>query len=426
MTLSAKRGFLARFVRWAGRSISRRWGLLCCELRGLRDGARRLRLDACFRAKALRRRYPLRATRYWHALEGLQDEQRPRGQALTILDMGCGKGISRVFVGDHVDARWIGLDWRPDTTRLQRIGYDQVFECDFDQRLPVADHSVDVVICLHVLEHLPRPEFAISEISRVLRPGGVLLAATPVKPEPIGRLRQIQLRGQLRRGQRRPGKHINAFWPDRWRDLCRSAGLDLETFTGGYLLRWAGNPLESFRTWIRLNQVWGALFPSLGGEILLKARLAAPAGALPSNAPRVRPVVPVGVWRWAGRAAEAALLAVGLLLAWPQKPGCPVDALVRTHQDGDDVFYAMAHPELVRISRASGISILECPTQLVHVFSEVDATDRDVHLFVTEEHLRVLSKTHPHLRIVGRTSLNGTPLYLLGSEGYGDPLPQTG
>lgn len=425
MALSGKRGFLAGFVRWAGRCISRRWGLLCCELRGLRDGARRLRSDACFRAQALRACHPLRATRYWHALKGLQDERQRHGQALTILDMGCGKGISRVFIGDSVDAHWIGLDWRPDANRLQRIGYDQVFACDFDQRLPLAGHSVDAVICLHVLEHLPRPEFAMSEISRVLRPEGVLLAATPVKPEPIGRLRQIQLRRQLRRGQRRPGKHINAFWPDRWRDLCRSAGLDLETFTGGYLLRWAGNPLERFRTWIRLNQIWGALFPSLGGEILVKARLTAQAGALPSNAPRVRPVVPVGVSRWGGRAAAAALLAVGLFLAWPLKPSCPVDVLVRSHQDGNDVFYAIAHPELFRISRAGGVGILECPTQLVHVFSEVDATGRDVHLFVTKEHLHGLSKTHPHLRIVGRTSLNGTPLYLLGSEGYGDPLSQT-
>jgi SAM-dependent methyltransferase len=47
------------------------------------------------------------------------------------------------------------------------------------ERLPLADESVDVVSAFDVLEHLVDPEPALAEVRRVLRPGGVLIGATP-------------------------------------------------------------------------------------------------------------------------------------------------------------------------------------------------------------------------------------------------------
>ncbi len=46
-------------------------------------------------------------------------------------------------------------------------------------RLPFADATFDVVSAFDVLEHLHEPEPALAEIARVLKPGGVLAAATP-------------------------------------------------------------------------------------------------------------------------------------------------------------------------------------------------------------------------------------------------------
>lgn len=45
--------------------------------------------------------------------------------------------------------------------------------------LPYADGSVDAIHCEAVLEHLERPELAVAEMARVLRPGGEVFAATP-------------------------------------------------------------------------------------------------------------------------------------------------------------------------------------------------------------------------------------------------------
>lgn len=47
------------------------------------------------------------------------------------------------------------------------------------EQIPFADAQFDVVICTQVLEYVPRPEMAMSEILRVLKSGGHLLLSVP-------------------------------------------------------------------------------------------------------------------------------------------------------------------------------------------------------------------------------------------------------
>lgn len=48
--------------------------------------------------------------------------------------------------------------------------------------LPFADHSHDLIVCLHVLEHVQDDRQAISELFRVLRPGGKAVIQVPPSP----------------------------------------------------------------------------------------------------------------------------------------------------------------------------------------------------------------------------------------------------
>src|SRR5437762_1356405 len=48
-----------------------------------------------------------------------------------------------------------------------------------DEALPFADNEFDLVTCIETLEHVRDVQLALSEIRRVLRPGGRLALTTP-------------------------------------------------------------------------------------------------------------------------------------------------------------------------------------------------------------------------------------------------------
>jgi SAM-dependent methyltransferase len=55
---------------------------------------------------------------------------------------------------------------------------DGAFQADM-QYLPVASDSIDIVFCLHVLEHVPDDRQGIAEMKRILKPGGVAYIMVP-------------------------------------------------------------------------------------------------------------------------------------------------------------------------------------------------------------------------------------------------------
>ena len=54
-----------------------------------------------------------------------------------------------------------------------------IFLQGYAEKLPFSDASLDIVTCLTVIEHVESPAGAIAEMSRVLRPGGMLFLEAP-------------------------------------------------------------------------------------------------------------------------------------------------------------------------------------------------------------------------------------------------------
>ena len=77
--------------------------------------------------------------------------------------------------GGEENPRYFGADYGLKILR------DPSFPCvQLDiQNLPMPDNSVDIVFCLHVLEHIPDDHRALSEIRRVLKPGGKAIIMVP-------------------------------------------------------------------------------------------------------------------------------------------------------------------------------------------------------------------------------------------------------
>ena len=102
-----------------------------------------------------------------------------------ILDVATGAGRLPLIMARNGSFRGhvIGLDAsrrmldvarrKVAAERFER--YITLMRHDAGERLPFDDDAFDVVTCLEALEFLPDPQAALAEMSRVLRPGGLLL-----------------------------------------------------------------------------------------------------------------------------------------------------------------------------------------------------------------------------------------------------------
>ena len=62
------------------------------------------------------------------------------------------------------------------------ISGDFLAENKFDiTQLEIKDEQIDLILCYHILEHIPDDLKAISELYRVLKPGGKIIIQTPFK-----------------------------------------------------------------------------------------------------------------------------------------------------------------------------------------------------------------------------------------------------
>lgn len=91
-----------------------------------------------------------------------------------VLDIGTGAGYIAHHVADHVDALT-----SVDLVDERKITQGYTFVRVQDETMPFASETFDVVVSNHVIEHVNDQQRHISEVLRVLRPGGLAYLATP-------------------------------------------------------------------------------------------------------------------------------------------------------------------------------------------------------------------------------------------------------
>jgi ubiquinone/menaquinone biosynthesis C-methylase UbiE len=102
------------------------------------------------------------------------------GQAERALDVGCGDGRLTAELDAlklyAADVSSVALE-----RARQRLSGDdiQLIELEPDADLPLEDSQFDLVLCAETLEHVRDVQLLLSEIRRVLRPGGTLAVTTP-------------------------------------------------------------------------------------------------------------------------------------------------------------------------------------------------------------------------------------------------------
>ncbi len=100
-------------------------------------------------------------------------------QASRILDFGCGDGRTiDLFREVMPDAEWTGVDIASSPEVDLRRRSDGRFVTYDGHDLPFGNNEFDLVYSYQVLEHVRKPEQALSEVARVLRPGGLFIGQT--------------------------------------------------------------------------------------------------------------------------------------------------------------------------------------------------------------------------------------------------------
>ncbi len=180
------------------------------------------------------------------------------------LDVGCGGGLlSESLAAEGADSV-LGVDATEEMLEVARLHAAGGDFSNLEYQLGTAeelDDQFDVVCCLEVLEHVPRPAQLMSALGRLARPGGHVLISTlnrTFNAFALGIVGAEYVLRLLPRGTHRYEKFIRPSELEAW---ARAAGLSAEDFTGLHY-----NPLHgSFRRGGNLDVNYIAHFKRAAG-----------------------------------------------------------------------------------------------------------------------------------------------------------------
>ena len=103
-------------------------------------------------------------------------------RGLRVADIGCGVGVVSAWIAEQIgpEGELIGLDIsaaqveKARSTAEERGILHSRFETASADSTGLPPDSFDLVFCRFVLMHMERPENAVGEMRRILKPGGVL------------------------------------------------------------------------------------------------------------------------------------------------------------------------------------------------------------------------------------------------------------
>lgn len=207
-----------------------------------------------------------------------------------LLEVGCGPAVmTPELVAMGFEAHGIDVSCEMVRRARQRMAghpleKHSAFAVDDVERLHFSEASFDAVLCMGVLEYLPRYSRALAEMARVLKPGGVAVIALPNRAAAyhVARDAYRALRAFERklRGRRAPYRLAhNRCVPWTFDRELAQAGLAKEAsracnftfYPLQELMPRVANSLN--RSLLRFSGAWFA--PLIGAQYIVKAKKAA-------------------------------------------------------------------------------------------------------------------------------------------------------
>jgi SAM-dependent methyltransferase len=209
--------------------------------------------------------YELFMERYRSAAEFIQ-RAHANLETLKLLDVGSGNGYLKYFC-DFGNIDWHGIEiWEERFRDCERLGY-HMHRYDIDtETLPFEKECFDVVVASHVIEHLRNPAFAVREMSRVLKTGGLFIVGTPIKPILISKLlNYIYSFRVIKKGETAYNYDIYSLKRFLRQNLPEAQIIDTRGFR--IISARKTRDWENHQNFYKINTYVGKKFPSLTPEV---------------------------------------------------------------------------------------------------------------------------------------------------------------
>lgn len=200
------------------------------------------------------RRNPYVLGRYRNILSLLASRLGEMPHKPKTLEVGCGDGVLSCLMAKEgmevsaIDSSELAIDYAKNKAEGARLTVD--FRVASAYSLPYESNVFDAVVSSDVVEHLQDVDAYLSEIKRVLVPGGVAVISTPIRftHTPIDQLHVCEWY---------PSEYIvliNAVFPDSkfykshplvWMELLKASSWEKLLVV---LLSYLSNPFEGFHT----------------------------------------------------------------------------------------------------------------------------------------------------------------------------------
>jgi 2-polyprenyl-3-methyl-5-hydroxy-6-metoxy-1,4-benzoquinol methylase len=154
-----------------------------------------------------------------------------------VLEIGCGRGDTLEYLKSNDYCGWTcGVDLFPEAIESARSKVDEVHQGNIEEMLlPIEPGSIDVILCLDVLEHLLNPEKVVAYLHTLLVPGGAMIASIPnVRHRSVILPLVLQDKWEYQDGGVLDNTHLRFFVRKTAIDLMQSSGLKLDKILFNY------------------------------------------------------------------------------------------------------------------------------------------------------------------------------------------------
>lgn len=196
--------------------------------------------------------------------------------AERVLEVGCGGGATLAWLKSSGRADWVaGIELVASAAEQARPRLDELHQGAVEEQLErFAPASLDLILCLDVLEHLVDPWLTLRRLQTRLRPGGQLIASLPnIRHRSVILPLLLQGRWRYEAAGIMDSTHLRFFSRASALELLRQAGLEVEQEVSTYA--WGSRD-----RWLDLATL-GLLRGFFSFQYLLRARRP----PLPSHAP---------------------------------------------------------------------------------------------------------------------------------------------